>query len=163
VERVTRDLERTQQATANIIIQLRFCNIYIFTLGPVLIKIVNCWTFFVFFELRLIQKKKMLSVKWKVPTLVALAVLVQAIFVTALFVPLKSQQAHATNPRNYDSQLYLSSPETTKDTDRNFVFIKGLMGNLSKLCDRYIMNGSPKIREQVVSKKYYLLLLQQLF
>jgi len=105
----------------------------------------------------------MLSVKWKVPTLVALAVLVQAIFVTALFVPLKPQQARATNPRNYDSQLYLSSPETTKDTDRNFVFIKGLMGNLSKLCDRYIMNGSPKIREQVVSKKYYLLLLQQLF
>jgi len=81
--------------------------------------------------------------------LVALALLIKAGFVTALFVPLQiTYQAQLI--RNNDSQLYLSSPETTRDTERNYVFIKGLMGNLSKLCDRYIMNGSPIIREQVV-------------
>eukprot|EP00536_Pseudo-nitzschia_multiseries_P014663 jgi/Psemu1/320699/estExt_fgenesh1_pm.C_7480001 len=42
-----------------------------------------------------------------------------------------------------------SLPETTRNAERNSEFVEGLMGNLSKLCDRYIMNGSPKIREQV--------------
>lgn len=91
-----------------------------------------------------------MSAKWKIPAFVALTLLGKAGFITALFVPLQIKyQAQAI--RNNDSQLYLSSPETTSDTERNYVFIKGLMGNLSKLCDRYIMNGSPIIREQVVS------------
>eukprot|EP00751_Fragilariopsis_kerguelensis_P037545 CAMPEP_0170955224 /NCGR_PEP_ID=MMETSP0735-20130129/33041_1 /TAXON_ID=186038 /ORGANISM="Fragilariopsis kerguelensis, Strain L26-C5" /LENGTH=603 /DNA_ID=CAMNT_0011367033 /DNA_START=38 /DNA_END=1846 /DNA_ORIENTATION=+ len=89
-----------------------------------------------------------MATKCKIHTLVALALLVKAGFITALFVPLQIKY-QAQLVRNNDSQLYLSSPETTKDTERNYVFIKGLMGNLSKLCDRYIMNGSPIIREQV--------------
>ena len=37
----------------------------------------------------------------------------------------------------------------TRDLDRNTVFVEGLMGNLSRLCDKYILSGSPKIREQI--------------
>ena len=95
----------------------------------------------------------MISVHCKASALIALAILGQFAS-TALFVPLQWRQAQAL--RNYDSRCLSQrgassslSSETTKDTDRNHVFVEGLMGNLSKLCDRYIMNGSPKIREQV--------------
>mmetsp|Transcript_29127 Transcript_29127/g.78830 ORF Transcript_29127/g.78830 Transcript_29127/m.78830 type:complete len:573 (+) Transcript_29127:115-1833(+) len=73
---------------------------------------------------------------------------------TALLAPLDWRQAQAL--RNYESrfssQRWASSsslPETSRNAERNSEFVEGLMGNLSKLCDRYIMNGSPKIREQV--------------
>ena len=48
--------------------------------------------------------------------------------------------------RIFDSSRYLSR----RGTSRSLAVAKdSLMGNLSKLCDGYIMNGSPKIREQV--------------
>jgi len=91
-------------------------------------------------------------VGWKVSTFVALAMLDQFMS-TALLIPQQSRQVHVL--RNYDARFLSqrrassSSPETARDVERNNVFVEGLMGNLSKLCDRYICNGSPKIREQV--------------
>mmetsp|Transcript_27901 Transcript_27901/g.65592 ORF Transcript_27901/g.65592 Transcript_27901/m.65592 type:complete len:661 (-) Transcript_27901:121-2103(-) len=37
----------------------------------------------------------------------------------------------------------------TRDVERNTAFVKGLMSNLQRLCDKYICNGSAKIREQI--------------
>ena len=91
-------------------------------------------------------------VHWKASALVALAIL-DPFASTALLYPLQWGQANAV--RNNDSRFASqrkfssSSPDTTRDTERNSVFVEGLMTNLSKLCDRYICNGSPKIREQV--------------
>ena len=70
---------------------------------------------------------------------------------TALLVPLQIQlrQAHACQHSARYSSSSSSSSSSTYDTHKNTVFIKGLMNNLSKLCDRYILSGSPKIREQV--------------
>jgi len=114
-------------------------------------------------------------VDFKLSTFVALAMLGRFMS-TALLVPLQWRQAHAlrnNNNNNYDydhdtrflssqgraalssSSLSSSSssqqqPDTTsRDTERNTAFVRGLMENLSKLCDRYICNGSPKIREQI--------------
>ena len=48
------------------------------------------------------------------------------------------------------SKTCLSASATdTRDIERNTVFVEGLMGNLSRLCDKYILNGSPKVREQI--------------
>ena len=109
---------------------------------------------------------------FKLSTFVALAMLGRFMS-TALLVPLQWRQAHAlwnNYDHDYDTR-FLSSQgraalsslssssssssqqpsDTTasRDTERNTAFVRGLMGNLSKLCDRYICNGSPKIREQV--------------
>jgi SpoVK/Ycf46/Vps4 family AAA+-type ATPase len=87
---------------------------------------------------------------WKLSTFVALTITGVS---TALLVPSQWRQAHAL--RNSGSRLssqngaHSSSSPETRNTERNAVFIEGLMSNLSKLCDRYIMNGSPKTREQV--------------
>jgi hypothetical protein len=91
-------------------------------------------------------------VGWKLSTLVALAMLDQFVS-TALLLPLQFQKAHAL--RNFDLHFRSqrrnasSSPDTTRDTEKNSVFVEGLKANLSKLCDKYIISGSPKIREQV--------------
>lgn len=97
-------------------------------------------------------------VDFKLSTFVALAMLGKFMS-TALLVPLQWRQAHALRNNNYDHDprflssqrraFSSSSPDTSRDTERNNAFVRGLMGNLSKLCDRYICNGSPKIREQV--------------
>jgi len=91
-------------------------------------------------------------VGWKVSTFTALVMLDQFMS-SALLVPLQWRKANAL--RNYDRRLSSqrrfssSSPDTARNTERNSVFVKGLMSNLSELCDRYICNGSPKTREQV--------------
>jgi len=91
-------------------------------------------------------------VGWKVSTFAALVMLDQFMS-SALLVPLQWRTANAL--RNYDRRLLSqrrfssSSPDTARNTERNGVFVKGLMSNLSELCDRYICNGSPKTREQV--------------
>lgn len=87
---------------------------------------------------------------WKSSALLVALAMLDPFRSTALLVPLQIQlrQAHACqHSARYSSSS--SSSSSTYDTHKNTVFIKGLMNNLSKLCDRYIMNGSPKIREQV--------------
>lgn len=84
--------------------------------------------------------------------LVALAMIDPFRSTTALLVPLQLQQAHAL--RNHNDRPRTSGHSSTTngatyDAQKNTVFIKGLMNNLGKLCDRYICNGSPKTREQV--------------
>jgi len=92
-----------------------------------------------------------MKITCKLCTFVAVAIIGAS---TAFFVPSKWRQAHAL--RNYESRFLSqrgaspsSLPDTTRNAERNTEFVEGLMENLSKLCDRYIMNGSPKIREQV--------------
>jgi hypothetical protein len=45
----------------------------------------------------------------------------------------------------------LSSLDSTERSNgsQNRIYVEGLMSNLGTLCDKYIMNGSPKIRERV--------------
>lgn len=95
-------------------------------------------------------------VGWKASALVVALAIIDPFQSTALLVPLQLRQAYAL--RNQDDRRFWwrrqassSSPDTTQpiDTAKNTVFIQGLMNNLSKLCDRYICDGSPKTRERV--------------
>jgi hypothetical protein len=45
------------------------------------------------------------------------------------------------------TKLFSSSSEVTPEMERNSIYVRGLMENLSGLCDKYIVTGS----EQVVS------------
>lgn len=87
---------------------------------------------------------------------------------TAFLTPQCTQLVAANDPKNSIKEAHFrelfssssssssSSPNisyddenTDKSLDKNSRYIKGLMDNLSTLLDKYIMSGSPKIRERV--------------
>ncbi|KAG7362908.1 cell division cycle protein 48 [Nitzschia inconspicua] len=105
------------------------------------------------------------------PIVLTVAILCHVLFVsTAFFLPKTHWQAQAFKQSEdivdpflssrqsfpwsrYSSPSSSSSSSPSSSTDRNSeqnrVYIQGLMSNLGTLCDKYIMNGSPKVRERV--------------
>jgi hypothetical protein len=95
----------------------------------------------------------------------SLAILCHVHFVgTAFFLPQGQWQAQACGKSIQDIEpastkwsipgLQLSSSDSidyssNREGGQNRIYIEGLMSNLGTLCDKYIMNGSPKIRERV--------------
>ncbi|KAG7338816.1 ATPase family associated with various cellular activities AAA [Nitzschia inconspicua] len=102
------------------------------------------------------------------PIVLTVAILCHVLFVsTAFFLPKTHWQAQAFKQSEdivdpflssrqsfpwsrYSSPSSSSSSSPSSSTDRNSeqnrVYIQGLMSNLGTLCDKYIMNGSPKGR-----------------
>lgn len=91
---------------------------------------------------------------WKASALFMALAVVDPFVSTALLLPMQVKQVCASKipstPTTSTSIHMSTAPNgATYDAQKNSVFIRGLMNNLGKLCDRYICNGSPKTREQV--------------
>ena len=83
---------------------------------------------------------------WKASALLMALAIVDPFVSTALLLPMQVKSVYASSS---SSSMGMSPNGATYDAQKNTVYIKGLMNNLGKLCDRYICNGSPKTREQV--------------
>ena len=90
--------------------------------------------------------------RWKASALLMALAIVDPFVSTALLLPMQVKQVYASiSSSSSSSSIGMSTAPNgaTYDAQKNTVYIKGLMNNLGKLCDRYICNGSPKTREQV--------------
>jgi ATP-dependent 26S proteasome regulatory subunit len=88
---------------------------------------------------------------------------------TALLVPARQWQANAaaaaaqptsgdgggvpssqsSSSSSLSSSSEAASSQFDRDIEQNSVFLRSLISNLGRLCDKYIMNGSPMVRERI--------------